>query len=287
MTPARYLVARFAKAFGWNRRQRRMSDAAAESHLLREAEQVLGLAVWERVENVEALGIEYWNLRRITKEKAELEQQLVGSEASLTEAHEQRVELMNAKSDLQIELEEKRSVVIAELEELAKKRDAVIREARDIRRVYDGLKMKFEVTERDGESQLIEDTRTRMNELRDRFNSLKDEREEVTDAVTAKDLLVKEIDELLHDERQKHREIASTAFQQIGQMNRDISSTKAQYGLLEAQARQLYSEIGRHISRNSHVNEQCRAAAKGHIPMIEVMEALRKSVTMNHRLAEG
>ena len=59
----------------------------------------------------------------------------------------------------------------------------------------------------------------------------------------------------------------------------------AQQGLIDTQMRQLYSEIGRHVSRNAFINEQCRSAAKGHIPMIDVMRALRKSVAMNHRLA--
>jgi hypothetical protein len=75
------------------------------------------------------------------------------------------------------------------------------------------------------------------------------------------------------------------AFQQIGQANRDISALKAQLGLIDTQMRQLFSEIGRHVSRNAFVNEQCKSAAKGHIPMIDVMRALRKSVAMNHRLA--
>ena len=47
----------------------------------------------------------------------------------------------------------------------------------------------------------------------------------------------------------------------------------------------FYSEIGRHVSRNAFINDECRNAAKGHIPMIDVMRALRKSVAMNHRLA--
>jgi hypothetical protein len=41
-----------------------MVEAAEEMHLLKEAESHLGKALWENVEGIEALSIEYWNLRR-------------------------------------------------------------------------------------------------------------------------------------------------------------------------------------------------------------------------------
>jgi hypothetical protein len=68
MTSSRYLVARVAQAFGYVRRAQRMADAASEMHLLREAEAQLGAAIWEKVENIEALSVEYWNLRKLVKE---------------------------------------------------------------------------------------------------------------------------------------------------------------------------------------------------------------------------
>ncbi|RYD66335.1 MAG: hypothetical protein EOP83_05315 [Verrucomicrobiaceae bacterium] len=285
MTTTRYIFARIAQAFGVNRRQRRMSEAASEMHLLREAEQVLGQSVWERVEEVEELGVEYWNLRKLIKEREEIRSRLAECEATLADAHEQRSSLLNAKSDSQLELEEKRGGLLADLERLAKDRDSVIQQAREIRRVYDGLKMKSEVLQREGTSEAMDKTRSRMNELKTRFTDLKNDRDRIAASIAEGDSLVDIIDNQLAEERQKHRAEASVAFQQIGQANRDISSLKAQQGLIDTQMRQLYSEIGRHVSRNAFVNDQCKQAAKGHIPMIDVMRALRKSVAMNHRLA--
>lgn len=285
MTTTRYIFARIAQAFGVNRRQRRMSEAASEMHLLREAEQVLGQSVWERVEEVEELGVEYWNLRKLIKERDEIRGKLAECESILADAHEQRSNLLSAKSDSQVELEEQRSTMLADLEKLAKERDTVIQQAREIRRVYDGLKMKLEVLQREGTSEAIEKTRARMVELKGRFTDLKNERDRVAAAIAEGDSLVDAIDTKLAEERQKHRADASVAFQQIGQANRDMSALKAQQGLIDTQMRQLFSEIGRHVSRNAFVSEQCRNAAKGHIPMIDVMRALRKSVAMNHRLA--
>src|SRR5690606_27932565 len=94
MTQSRFYLARIAQAFGVQRRQRRMAEAAAEMHLLREAEQVLGLALWERVEAIEALGVEYWNLRKLHKEREDLRAQLEECEAILADAHHQRTTLL-------------------------------------------------------------------------------------------------------------------------------------------------------------------------------------------------
>jgi chromosome segregation ATPase len=280
MTTSRYILARFAQAFGVNRRQRRMAEAASEMHLLREAEQVLGQSVWEQVEEVE-----YWNLRKLIKERDEIRGKLEDCEAILADAHEQRSTLLGAKSDSQSDLETERAELLANLEKLSRERDSVIQQAREIRRIYDGLKMKLEVLQREGTTDAIEKTRVRMLDLKVRFTELKQERDLIAASIAEGDAKVDAIDSELAEERQKHRAEASVAFQQIGQANRDISSLKAQLGLIDTQMRQLFSEIGRHVSRNAFVNDQCRMAAKGHIPMIDVMRALRKSVAMNHRLA--
>jgi chromosome segregation ATPase len=285
MTTTRYIIARIAQAFGINRRQRRMAEAASEMHLLREAEQVLGQSVWERVEEVEELGVEYWNLRRLIKEREDVRAKLAECEAILAEAHAQRTSLLGAKSGSQQELEERRAELLTSLEKLAKERDGVIQQAREIRRIYDGLKMKFEVLQREGSSEALQKTRNRMAELKVDFTQLKQDRDRVAALIAEGDADVDAIDQELSTEKQKHRAEASVAFQQIGQANRDISSHKAQLGLIDTQMRQLFSEIGRHVSRNAFVSEECRNAAKGHIPMIDVMRALRRSVAMNHRLA--
>lgn len=285
MTTSRYIIARIAQAFGVNRRQRRMADAASEMHLLREAEQVLGQSIWEGVEEVEELGIEYWKLRKLIKEREETREKLAECEATLVVAHKERTSLLGAKSGSQQELEEQRTVILTRLEKLTKDRDAVIQQAREIRRVYDGLTMKFEVLQHEGKSEAIQKTQTRMAELKVSFTQLKQERDRIADLIAQGDAEVDEIDRALAEEKQKHRAEASVAFQQIGDANRDISSHKAQLGLIDTQMRQLFSEIGRHVSRKAYVSEQCRNAAKGYIPMVDVMRALRRSVAMNHRLA--
>ncbi|MDB6080679.1 MAG: hypothetical protein JWO82_4426 [Akkermansiaceae bacterium] len=284
MTPSRYLIARIGLAFGVQRRQRRMSDAATEMHLLREAEQMLGEEIWERVEEVEELGVEYWNLRKLIKERGEIRIKLDACEEILALAHEQRAAILGAKSDPQQALEDKRGRLLSDLENMARERDTIVQRAREIRRVYDGLKMKVEVLQT-GESEGLDATRSRMADLKQQFTDLKHQRDAIAAKITQGDAKLDVLDAELGTERQKHRVEASEAFQQIGQANRDISALKAQYGLLDTQMRQLFSEIGRHISRHARANERCRAAAKGQLPMVDVMQALRQSIAMNHRLA--
>ncbi|BCX48707.1 hypothetical protein HAHE_26150 [Haloferula helveola] len=286
MTTTRYLLARIALAFGISRRQRRMAEAASETHLLREAEQILGERVWERVETVEELGIEYWTLRRLIAEKSELLDKHSEAEEVLQSAHDQRAALLSAKSDVTDELDEQRADLLEEMDELARHRDDIVRRARDIRRLYDGIKTKLEVlrAESRDDTQTVSTAKTRMEELRLQFESLKHERTEIATKIAKRNEKLDAIDERIDAERKKHRSEAAEAFQMIGDANRKISSFKAEIGLIEQEMQQLFGEIGRHVSRNAKANPVCRAATTDFQSMVEVMSALRKSINLNHRL---
>ena len=90
MTSSRYLIARLAQTFGYFRRNQRMGDAASEMHLLREAEAQLGFAIWEKVEDIEELSVEYWNLRKFIKEKELIRKKIESCQVRLDKAHEER-----------------------------------------------------------------------------------------------------------------------------------------------------------------------------------------------------
>lgn len=289
MTTAKYFIARVALAFGISRKQRRRAEAASETHLLREAEQLLGERIWERVESVEELGIEYWNLRRLHVKRDELKEKLDEAEELLEQAHEQRAELLGAKSEAAEDLEDARSVILAELDQLAKKRDDVVRRARDIRRLYDGIKTKLEVlrAEKRDDPETEATSRQRMNELRGQFDALKAERTEIAAEIGRQNDKIDKLDSQLDDERKKHRTDAAEAFQMIGEANQKISSYKAEIGLLETEMQQLYGEIGRHVSRSIKTNPVCRDATRDWASMVEVMEALRRSINLNLRLSGG
>lgn len=287
MTPTRYFLARVALAFGISRKQRRMAEAATESHLLREAEQILGERVWQRVEPVEELGIEYWNLRRLHKKRDELREKLRDSEEKLQQAHDQRAALLGAKSEAAEKLEAVRAEELEKLDELARTRDDIVRRARDIRRLYDGIKTKLEVLRAESRDNPETEaaSRKRMAELREQFDVLKAERAAIAAKIARHSDTIEDLDEKLDVERKRHRAEAAGAFQMIGEANQAISSLKAEVGLIETEMRQLYGEIGRHVSRSVKGNPACRDAVREWASMVEVMAALRRSINLNHRLA--
>ncbi|MGC4015491.1 MAG: hypothetical protein QM755_13385 [Luteolibacter sp.] len=106
----------------------------------------------------------------------------------------------------------------------------------------------------------------------------------MADAIEAGDTELDAFESRLSEQRQSRREQASQAFQVIGDANREISTHRAELGLIDTQMRQLQAEIGRYVSRNPR-NPTCMEAAREHRGLVEVMRALRSSIAMNHRLA--
>ena len=214
MTPSRYFLATLGKAFGFHRRSLRMADAASEMHLLREAEAHLGMAVWDQCEHIEEISIEYWNLRKLIKERDRVIDRINDCQARLDKAHADRAELLTTLSDLPPELMDRRTALLVEMEELARQRDQVVVDARAVRRTYDGLKMKLEVITREDstESEAAEQVRGRLLELREEFNRLKERRLEIADRIEKGDDQIDAIEAELETHRQARRNNASKAF---------------------------------------------------------------------------
>lgn len=286
MTSTRYYLARFAQAFGYLRRNQRMADAASEMHLLREAETELGRAVWEKVEGVEALTVEYWNLRKFIKERDEARRKLGECLARLDHAHEERANLLNSTPEHHQELFDERAALLVKLEQLAQRRDGVVTEAREVRRAYDGLKMKLEVLGNEAADQArVDEVKARLITLRDRFAILKQQHAEIGSQIEQGDALVDQVEAKLNEKRVTRRAHASEAFVVIGEGNREVSALKAEESLLENRMRQLYSEIGRYVSRHAQIDPNCAVAVAKHRGLVDVMRALRLSIMLNHRLA--
>ncbi|MCF7675049.1 MAG: hypothetical protein K9N23_21625 [Akkermansiaceae bacterium] len=290
MTTTRFFVARVAQAFGVVRRNQRMADAAAEMHLLREAEAFLGNAVWEQVEHIEKLSVEYWNIRRLIKERAVVQEKLDECEARLEAAHQERAALLSITPTVNSELAEQRAGILATLEEKSKDRDKVVAKARDIRRIYDGLKMKLEVLVKEADTSeprriALEQVKTRLGELKGQFVELKEQRLKIGAEIEEGDQQLDLLDLQLDVQRKERREQASITFQSIGEINKDLSSLRAEDGVLDTRMRQLYGEIGRYVSRHALEDAHSAAAVRSHRSLSDVMRALRRSIALNHRLA--
>ncbi len=290
MTPSRYFAARVAQAFGYIRRSQRMADAASEMHLLREAEAYLGAVIWEKVENIEQLSVEYWNLRKLIKDLDEVQARLAACQEKLDRAHEERATIINSTPEINQELHDRRVSLLTKLEDLAHQRDQIVADAREVRRSYVGLKMKLEVlTLESGATSAtpeeIDRIKANLMDLKARFTELKKERIRIGTLIEEGDAKVDEVDDLLKEERRNRRVQASEAFQVIGDGNKELSILRAESGLLDTRMRQLYAEIGRYVSRHASQDPACAAAAASHQGLVDVMRALRRSVALNHRLA--
>lgn len=289
MTPTKYIVCRFAQAFGLLRKNIRMSDAASEMHLLKEAESYLGKTIWHEVENIETLSVEYWNLRKLIKDRDRVSSELEKSSQALDKAHEERASLLIHSSEPYQEQIAERDKVLGILEGLARERDIVVTKARDVRRLYDGIKTKEEVLTMEGKHSPEELAKIskRLGELKADFAVLKAERHAIAEKIAEWDAKVDEIEKEIDIRKKERRGSASDAFQQIGEANQEISILRAELGVLDTQMSQLYTEIGRHVSRNAAKDAECKEAAREHQGLIDVMGALRKSVSLNHKLGEN
>lgn len=290
MTSTRYYMARLAQAFGYYRKTQRMGDAASEMHLLREAETQLGLGLWQKVESIEELSVEYWNLRKFIKQKEEVRRKLDECMSRLGQAHEERAILINGTPEIHQDLMDERTGLLEELEKLAVRRDEIVNEAREVRRSYDGLKMKLEVLTRESigtteNLQALEEVKTRLGSLKARFSDLKQQRIDIGNRIEEGDARVDEVESRLNEKRSARKADASVAFQVIGEGNKEISVLRSEDSMLETQMRQLYAEIGRYVSRNYLSNPACAAAAASHKGLVNVMQALRRSIALNHLLA--
>lgn len=290
MTSTRYYIARLTQVFGFSRRNQRMSEAASEMHLLREAEAQLGAQVWEKVENIEELSVEYWNLRKLIKERDLVRKKLEDCQAKLDRAHEQRVNLLNTTPEILQALVDERIALLFGLEELASQRDQIVAQAREVRRAYDGMKMKLEVISKEFAGQVsgkqeIDGVKARLVELKSDFSSLKRKRIEIGEKIEAGDAKVDVVDGKISEYKKQQRSLASGAFETIGERNKEITGLRAESAVLDTQMRQLYADIGRFVSRHTQTHPGCGAAVASERGLVEVMRALRHSIALNHRLA--
>jgi chromosome segregation ATPase len=181
-------------------------------------------------------------------------------------------------------------MLLTDLETLARRRDEIVAEAREVRRAYDGFKMKLEVLtneskdSEEGKAKIAE-VKRRLADLKLKFSDLKKQRLLIAAEIEAGDDKVDLVDEQLNEKKKDRRMHASEAFQVISEGNKEISILRAESGLLDTQMRQLYAEIGRFISRNTHLHPACAVAASSHQRLVDVMRALRRSIALNHRLA--
>jgi chromosome segregation ATPase len=255
--------------------------------LLREAEYQLGLRLWEKIEPIEEISVEYWNLRKHMKGLTEMRQKMDELSEQVDKFNQQRAEILNVVSPEQLEVEMQRSQLLLHMEKLANERDMVVRRAKQLRRVHEGLLTKIEVLKRDEHPESkINEVLQSIEDLKEEFRELKLRRKELAEELEQGDRDIDENENKLAAFKQLKRDEAAVIFQEMGQVNRELSQLRSEIGSIEVQMRQLQSEVGRYISRYFKRNPICYEVAKSERTMVEVMRMLRISIAMNHKLAD-
>jgi chromosome segregation ATPase len=287
MTPSSYFTALIAKSFGLDRRNKRLTDASQEMSILREAEYYLGLGVWEHIDEVSELSVEYWSLRKLTKElEGYRERQLILNQ-ELSDLYLRRNEVLKKTSEEERAMEDEKDQMMDRLMDLTEERDQIIRQARDLRRAHEAILTKIEVLREIPSSEdSISESQQREEDLKAEFRQLRKKRQEVANAIVAGDAEFDQHEAKLKKIKDAKKEKGADIFQRIGELNRELSTIRSSSGAIEVQIRQLLSEVGRYISRFDIKDPACAKVAQKEKSMVAVMRMLRQSIAMNHKLAD-
>lgn len=286
MTPSKYFLLCIASRFGYHRKSVRLGNAASETLLLKEAETFLGEAIWRKTENIEALSMEYWNLRKFTKDHETISREIRHLQGRFNETHQQRTDDWKTATDSVQELTNERKEALSHIDKLTRERDRIVTKAQDVRRSYEGLKIKQDVLRKEGNKlDEIQKTSERLSEIRIEFEALKQQRETIAQEIAAANDRIQEIEAMVGEQKKAGKSLSAVNSQSIGDANQQISARQAQINSLNTQMRQLYADIGRYISLNISTDPECKAAGKSHRGLIDVMAALRRSIQYNWKLA--
>ncbi len=286
MTHTRYLFWRAIKAFGITMRQRHATQAASEIHLLREAEEILGRLTWAESEEIEALSVEYWSLRKLTLKHDEISQRIESASVDLEESHNQRAELLGMVVDRTKDLTGERAALTETHERLNSERDIIVSDARTVKRLHDGIKAKLEVLADEGiqEAPELEASKQELLKLKKKFKSLRDRRDALVVKINSIEKALEDIGSRIETRRSQMRDEATDNYQNIGKVNRDLSDKRAELGSLESDMSALFSKIGCYIYSRQHDPSLAKLASKQR-GLINQMSALSLSIDFNLRLA--
>lgn len=287
MTTTKYFIARVLLAFGIQRRTQYMSDASAEAHLLREAELLLGSNLWGSCENLDELSLEYWNIRKINVQMAQIQKALEHLRQQLEIAHDQREGLLETNSEVDVNMSETRARLLGELDQLTAAHQNVIAEAARKRRAFDGYKIKLQVlleSEDSADTSAIDECKRRSADIKIEFAELKKQRAKITADIKNKDREIRELHEIIVASSQSKKVNFSGMLSQVSDLNRELSTLHAEIGLLKKRRAEYFIEMGRHLSQNRNAQD-CAAIIKKQRGLVEVIRALRQSISYNHRIA--
>ncbi len=287
MTRTRFAIAAMLQSFGVLRKTKRLTDAAFELHLMQDGEEILGSCCWREIEDIEDLSMEYWNLRRMDREEKELIRKLHEAEETLNSAQSNRAEIINRTKDVGQELYQEREDLFEKIEDLGILRDEIMTEAAGVKRKYRALKLKFEVLveEEKPDKENLQKCLDQLNVLKKEFIESKSKIVETETKIDEKEDKLGDLQDQIDSKLQGSKGESTESFSLISKANRDITTYRAELGLLNDEQAKAFREVGRFLNLNAK-REDCRRATKGYRGLVEQTRLLYQSVQLNRRLVE-
>jgi chromosome segregation ATPase len=269
------------------RKSVRLAEATNETHLLKEAETFLGAAIWRHAESVQALAMEYWNLRKFTNERETLSKEILHLQGKFNATYQEPSASQESITESLQDLTNERKKALNHLDNLILERERIIAKAQDVRRNYDGLKIKQDVLQKEGDNLAeIQNASARIAEIRNEFEALKQARDKIAQDIATANARIHEMDTWIGDRKKSNKSTSDVASEFIGDANQQISARQAQLNSLNTQIRQLHGDIGHYISLNYPSDTKSKKVGEDHRGLIEVMAALRRSIQFNWKLAD-
>lgn len=264
-----------------------MTDAAFETHLMRDGEEILGAYCWENTEHIEELSMQYWSLRKLKRAEVSLLAKIKESDSILISAQKQRASEVDRANHLDEIFLDERTTLFESVEELSKDRDVIIAEAAQTKKRHAALKMKVKVLQEEDfsqESSEIQKSRHELAALRETFSNDKI-RLEIIDSQLEQ--LKDQLDQIKGKIDLETRSINGTSdvFSRISKANRDITKHRADLGIIQEEQATLFHDVGRFLNINS-TRIDCREACRGHKLIQEQTRLLQESIELNQKLVD-
>ncbi|MDG2399566.1 MAG: hypothetical protein P8M04_03240 [Akkermansiaceae bacterium] len=286
MTQGRYIIASLLQHFGVRRKSKRMTDAAFETHLMQDGEEILGAYCWENIEHIEELSMQYWSLRRLKRSEEGLLAEIKEAEKILAEGQKDRASEVDRSKILGEAFLDERTTLFESIEEVNKDRDIIIAEAAQTKRRHSALKMKVKVLQEEElqESSEIQNARKELAVLRETFANDKN-RLDIIDAQSAQ--LKYQLGQIQGkiDLESDSMSGTSEVFSRISKANRGITKIRADLGIIQEEQAILFHDVGRFLNINS-TRIDCREACQGHGGIQEQTRLLQQSIDLNQKLVD-
>ncbi len=287
MTLSKYLVLRLAVYFGYSRKNVRIGDFASETMLLKEAQTFLGKAVWQKCDQIQELSTEYWNLRKLSQEHLRISQEMRRFQAEIDEIHHMRACALKDINKPVEGITKQRKELSSKIDQLNHKRDRISAKTAEAQRNLGGLKIKIEVLGKEGNKTAeIQKTKQQLEKLKAEMESIQVEKEKNAEEISAANAKLRAMDEEISAQTNLAKSKVTEAYQNIGDTNYEISTRRAELNSLNTQMRQLFMDVGRHVSRHSKSDPYCRKICAEMRGLVDVMAALQRSIYYNSRLAD-